>query len=111
MFHIQISNLFFILHIIGIILTNILWIYTPLSIPIHIIVIVSWYLNNNKCLISQLEYSLFKKTFMGRGMKFYVSRKQRYILYLNFIFGIIFHRYFIFNHLKLLYFLYLTNGS
>ena len=32
---------------------------------IYFIIIISWLLNNNRCLVTQLEYFLFKETFMG----------------------------------------------
>ena len=87
----NISDLFFISHYTGIIFTNIGWIYYPKVLFIHPIVILSWKLNNNKCIISQLEYYLFKRTFLGNGEKYYVPKYARYIFYLNFITGLIFN--------------------
>ena len=103
------SQLFFILHIIGIVITNISWLLTPLFMPIHLIVILSWLINDNKCIISQLEYKYFGRTFMGKGEKYYVPRRQRYLLYTNFIIGTIYYRFYFFRYLKLLYQIYLTD--
>jgi hypothetical protein len=102
----MVSNIavrFFLLHIIGIIFTTFGWLITPLVLPIHLIVMLSWLINDNKCIISQLEYYCFSRTFMGEGKKYYVPREQRYLLYTNFILGTIYHRFFIFRYLKLLY--------
>ena len=96
------SRIFFALHLIGIILTNILWLVTPKVIPLHLLVILSWFFNSNKCLISQIEYKYFDRTFMGEGKNYYVPRKQRYLLYLNFILGIMYHHNFILRYLKIL---------
>lgn len=95
-------HIFFALHFIGIVITNILWLFTPLIIPIHLLVILSWFLNSNKCVISQIEYKYFSRTFMGEGKSYYVPRRQRYILYINLIIGIIYHRIFILKYLKIL---------
>lgn len=81
-------------HIIGIYITTFGWLLTKYFLYLHFIVILSWLLNNNKCLISQIEYYFFKETFMGKGKKYFVPKKQRYLLYLNFLLGIIFN-YFI----------------
>ena len=50
----------------------------------YFIIIMSWLLNNNRCLITQLEYFLFKETFMGSGEIFNVPFRHRFILYFNF---------------------------
>ena len=83
----NISKIFFLFHILGIIFTNFGWIFIPEILYLHPIVIISWKLNNNRCIISQVEYYLFDRTFMGEGQKFYVPRHQRYLLYTNFISG------------------------
>lgn len=51
---------------------------------IYFLIIMSWLLNNNRCLITQLEYFLFKETFMGSGEIFNVPFRHRFILYFNF---------------------------
>ena len=50
---------------------------------IYFIIVMSWLLNNNRCLITQLEYYLFGETFMGRGEIFNVPFLHRAILYGN----------------------------
>ncbi len=83
----DIAELFFMIHKIGIIVGNFGWIFIPKILYFQFIVILSWKLNNNRCIISQVEYYLFDRTFMGEGQKFYVPRHQRYLLYTNFGFG------------------------
>ena len=81
----DIAELFFMIHKIGIIVGNFGWIFIPKILYFQFIVILSWKLNNNRCIISQVEYYLFDRTFMGKGQKFYVPRHQRYLLYTNFV--------------------------
>jgi len=83
----DIAELFFMIHKIGIIVGNFGWIFIPKILYFQFIVILSWKLNNNRCIISQVEYYLFDRTFMGEGQKFYVPRHQRYLLYTNFVSG------------------------
>jgi len=102
MIYILFPKIYFMLHFIGIVLTNFSWLLTPLIIPIHLIVILSWFINNNRCIISQLEYKYFGRTFMGEGKSYYVPKRQRYLLYINFIMGIMFHRIYFLRYLKIL---------
>jgi hypothetical protein len=62
--------------------------FFPSIIFIHLLVILSWYYNNNNCIISQIEYRFFKKTFLGTD-KFYVPFIYRLQLYINFFIGTI----------------------
>ena len=50
---------------------------------IYFIIIMSWLLNNNRCLVTQLEYYLFGETFMGSGEIFNVPFRHRCVLYGN----------------------------
>ena len=54
------------------------------------IVIISWYLNNNKCLISQMEKYLFGETFLGTH-SVRVNKLDRQELYILFGVGCLFH--------------------
>jgi len=56
---------------------------------IYFFIIISWLLNNNRCLINQLEYYLFGETFMGRGEIFNVPFRHRLVLYFNFVMSIL----------------------
>jgi len=94
----DIAKLFFMIHKIGIIVGNFGWIFIPEILYFQFIVILSWKLNNNRCIISQVEYYLFDRTFMGEGQKFYVPRHQRYLLYTNFGLG---SCYYLLNYKKL----------
>ena len=87
----NIPKIFFLFHILGIICTNFGWIFIPEILYLHPIVILSWKLNNNRCIISQVEYYLFDRTFMGEKQKFYVPRRHRYLLYTNFVLGSCYH--------------------
>ena len=64
------SKIAFGSHIFGIIFVNSAWIWNYKILFLHLIVALSWYLNNNKCIISQIEYKLFNKTFIGDGEKY-----------------------------------------
>ena len=88
---IALSKFAFGSHIFGIIFVNSAWIWNYKILFLHLIVALSWYLNNNKCIISQIEYKLFNKTFIGDREKIYVPRIHRYLLYLNFVGGVYFH--------------------
>jgi len=81
-----IKKTWFSLHKAGIHIIPFLWIINYKFIYIYFIIITSWLLNNNKCLISQLEYYIWGETFMGKSYQ--VPLKHRIILYLNFIISI-----------------------
>ena len=86
------SYLFFRIHYIGMCLLPYSWIVSPYVLLLHLIVMFSWNINDNKCIISQLEYSIFGITFMGNtNPSFIVPLKHRHILYINFIFGVIYY--------------------
>jgi len=55
------------------------------------VIIMSWKLNHNKCIISEIEYHIFGQTFMGRGRQYYVPQMYRLILYLNFFVGALYY--------------------
>ena len=86
--------IFFGLHILFIILTLILWIWFIEIILIQFIVIISWIINSNKCLITQLEYYLFNETLIEfienrvipYRSKFTVSFFHRFCVWIIFIF-------------------------
>lgn len=84
------KNIFFTSHIFGIIFTNFFWIIFPEIIILQLLTIISWKLNNNKCIICQIERYLLGNTFIGNN-KIYIKRKYRYILYINFLLTLIFN--------------------
>ena len=96
-----IKYLFFSLHIICILLTNILWIFYSKILFLQLLVIISWYIFKNKCIITYYEYYFFKETIMGKNKKFHVPWYGRYSLYLEFILGLFYHNiaYYSFNYL------------
>ena len=81
----------FLSHRIGIIVTTFGWLTSDKIFWIHPPVIISWYLNNNQCLITQLEYKLFHCTFLGNGPKYHVPKRWRYLLYLNTATGLLYY--------------------
>ena len=65
---------------------------------IQAFVILSWYLNDNKCILTQIEYLLFQETIITFFLKkqtsnFRVSQKKRNLFYLLFFLGCIYHYY------------------
>ncbi len=88
---VSIKNIWFRLHTIGMYTIPFLWVYFPQIVWLYLIVIISWKFNNNKCILSELEYYLFNETFLGKGKKCFVPKKHRYILYINFLLAIYSH--------------------
>lgn len=85
------KNIFFKTHYIGMLITPYLWILFPNIIWIYPIIILSWKINDNKCILSQLEEKLFGEIFLGPGKKNFVPLKHRIILYVNFLIGFVFY--------------------
>lgn len=86
-----IKNIFLKTHFIGMLITPYLWILFPNIIWLYSIIIISWKMNNNNCLISQLEEKIFGENFLGPGKKNHVPFKNRIILYVNFCIGLLFY--------------------
>ena len=84
---------FFIFHLLGIFIVTLGWIYDIKILFIQLITIISWKLNNNNCLLTQIEYKLFKSTVIGNGQKFRVPIHHRFVLYTSFYIGILYHYY------------------
>ncbi len=78
-----IKNIWFKIHKIGMYVIPFIWIIKPEIVLLYLIVILSWKFNNNKCIISEIEYFLFNETFLGKGKKYHVPEKHRNILYIN----------------------------
>ena len=56
--------IFFFAHFLWIISCCFLWVIYPPILLLQLSTIISWKLNNNKCLITQLELYLFNSTLM-----------------------------------------------
>ena len=80
-----IKNIWFKSHRVGMYITPYIWLIYPNIIWLYLIIILSWYLNNNKCIITQIEYYLFGETFLGKEKKCLVPWQHRFILYINFL--------------------------
>ena len=102
MYLITISKyIFFLFHITSICLTFSLIQYWQVLI-LQLFVIISWKLNNNKCILTQIEYFLFKETIIDFYFKYIINKRrkyinyvvpksQRYLLYLCFCYGSLYH--------------------
>lgn len=89
----MIKTTWFLSHNIGMHVTPFLWIFHHKMLYVYFIILVSWMVNNNNCLVSQMEYLIWKETFRGRGKVFRVPRRHRLILYSNFFLGIFYYYY------------------
>ena len=74
----MLKNILFNVHLYGSYIFTYGWVLHPYIVYIQYIVLLSWLLNDNKCLITQLEYYFFKETCMGDGKKFIVPKINRY---------------------------------
>ena len=87
---------FFLFHILYIFITIFLPTFYSKLIFLQIFTILSWIINKNQCLLTQIEYYLYKKTLIEYVLdkkniknKFNVPKIQRYILYIVFLFNCI----------------------
>jgi len=53
--------------------------YSPYNTHIAVAVYISWLLNNNYCILSQIEYRLFGETYISKKLK-PVSNKEKLLL-------------------------------
>ena len=68
------------------------WIISKYGLFTQILILTSWYINKNRCIISQLEYYYLGRTFIGEGPKYYVPRYFRILMILNTFIGIYHYR-------------------
>ncbi len=88
--------LFFIFHFIFIFFSMVGWLIHPFFLILDIIVILSWHINDNNCLLTQLEFYFFEKTIIGNN-KFKVPFKHRICLYLSFCIGTFCNIFYLYN--------------
>lgn len=69
------------------------WIIHKNVLKIQLALMLSWYFNNNKCLICQIEKYFFNETFLDNN-SVYVDKLHREELYSSFIIGF-FARWFV----------------
>ena len=68
--------------------------FLSMNYLIQLLVILSWNLNNNQCIFTQLEYYFFNQTLIdfflirSNNSNFTVPRYHRYTFYLIFIFNL-----------------------
>jgi hypothetical protein len=89
------KNIFFISHILFIILSFIAVFFYWQILIVNFITILSWYFNNNVCLLTQIEKYLFNQTiidvFIKNTNRYVIPFKKRLLLYIFFLFGFIYH--------------------
>lgn len=86
----KIKKLWFVLHHILRYGTLYGWVVSKNVLVLQYIVMLSWYFNKNKCLVSQLEKYLFGETFMGTQSSI-VNKYHRNELYFIHLIGIMCH--------------------
>ena len=89
------QNIFFIGHILFIFSIFLLPFYSRKTTVFQFLVILSWYYNNNNCLITQIEKRIFNKTLIewlgvskDKKLKFKVPFHHRLLLYLVFSYNL-----------------------
>lgn len=99
--------IFFGLHVLYILTTIILPFFYYIALILPIVTILTWYFNNNKCLITQTEKYLFDETIIEFYYKsinqnekktgFVVPQSQRYSVIIIFLIQIIFNIYYFYE--------------
>ena len=92
--------LFFLCHLLGIFISLFGLFFYWQTLILQGIVIITWYFNNNKCILTQLEDYLFDESIIDiyfnaidnnkNYIKYKVPKYQRYTVYFLFGFGILF---------------------
>lgn len=67
------------------------WIISKYGLFIQLLILTSWYLNKNRCIVSQIEYYYLGRTFMGEGPKYHVPSYFRIMMKLNTLLGIYYY--------------------
>ena len=106
-----IKNLLFKFHYHSTIFFAFGWVLYPRIVYLHYLVILSWLLNKNKCLLTQLEYYFFKETFMGKEEKYSVPKQNRSILYANCAVGTLYNTFNYIPLMVLMMYAYLYNNK
>ena len=91
--------IFFIGHLL-LIKSSLFFIYRPVLI-LNSITIISWYINDNNCILTQIEDKLFDETLIdiynrqiGKDIiiyKYRVPWYHRYFMYTQFLVGVLYH--------------------
>ena len=58
-----VKQLWFNIHKICMYIIPFIWILQPKIILLYLIVMLSWFLNKNKCILTEVEFYLFNETF------------------------------------------------
>ena len=81
----------FYIHRLNIHILPWMWIFNFNFLYLYFVILLSWKLNKNRCLISELEYYFFNETFMGKGKKYYVPKHHRELLFIHFLLGLMYY--------------------
>jgi len=77
----MLRSLWFLTHGSLVYIVPSLWVISSRVLPFYLMIILSWQMNDDNCIISELEYNLFGENFKGTGPNCRVPSKQRYIMY------------------------------
>jgi hypothetical protein len=98
----MLKYIFYLLHLLFILISFLFCFFYWQVLILHFLTILSWYFNNNECIITQLEDKLFDETvidvynkcrrngYKKNNRRFIVPYYQRYLLYLLFTFNILY---------------------
>ena len=104
--HTDIKNIIFNIHYFSTYIVTFGWFIYPPLVYIQYLVILSWYLNQNKCILTEIEHYFFNETFIGKGKKYIVPKYNRNILYVSCILATIYNNIFYSILLCLVFFIY-----
>ena len=97
----MLKYIFYFLHLLFIFISFFFCFFYWQVLILHFLTILSWYINNNECIITRLEDKLFNETIIDiynkcrnnykkNNRRFVVPYYQRYPLYLLFTFNILY---------------------
>ena len=97
----MIKYIFYFLHLLFIFISFFFCFFYWQVLILHLLTILSWYINNNECIITRLEDKLFNETIIDiynkcknnykkNNRRFVVPYNQRYPLYLLFTLNLLY---------------------
>lgn len=97
----MLKYIFYLFHLLFIFISFFFCFFYWQVLILHFLTILSWYINNNECIITRLEDKLFDETvidiynkcrnnYKKNNRRFIVPYYQRYPLYLLFTFNILY---------------------
>ena len=97
----MLKYIFYLFHLLFIFISFFFCFFYWQVLILHFLTILSWYINNNECIITRLEDKLFNETvidiynkcrnnYKKNNRRFVVPYYQRYPLYLLFTFNLLY---------------------